>query len=373
MTMRRTTRAVFLALATTVAACAAPAAPSTAPVTGTASPSAASSPAAAQPFAGQTLKVMTHDSFAVTDDLLKAFEASTGAKVQVLKSGDTGGALNKAILAREAPLADVFYGVDNTFLSRALAENIFEPYDAPALAGIPPAYQLDPQHRVLPVDYADVCLNYDQRWFADKGLPPPGSLADLVDPKYKGLLVVQNPALSSPGLAFLLTTVAAYGEDGYLPYWKKLMANDTLVANDWETAYNSEFSGGSGHGARPIVVSYSSSPAFEVLYGQGVTTPNTAAVVADGACFRQVETVGILAGTKLRPLAERFVDFMLSAPFQADMPAQMFVFPVVPDVPLDPVFTKFLAQPTHTAELAPAAIAAGRERWLKAWTEAVLR
>jgi thiamine transport system substrate-binding protein len=365
---------LVLLAAATLAACATPAAAPT-PTSPADSPplDGAATPGADSPFAGQTLRVMTHDSFAVTEDLLRAFEASTGAKVQILESGDTGSALNKAILAREAPLADVFYGVDNTFLSRALEEGIFEPYDAPALAEIPPEFQLDPEKRALPVDHADICLNYDKRWFTDKGLDPPGSLADLVDPQYKGQLALPNPALSSPGLGFLLTTIAEYGEAGYLDYWRELMANDALVVNDWETAYNTEFSGGPGQGSRPIVVSYASSPAFEVLYGSGVTEPNTAAVVADGTCFRQVETVGILLGTKARPLAEKFVDFMLSPPFQADMPSQMFVFPVRPGVQLDPVFTRFLSEPTKLAEISAEAIAAGREQWLKDWTEAVLR
>lgn len=327
----------------------------------------------ALPFEGQTLRVMTHDSFAASDAVLATFEAQTGAKLQILQSGDAGSTVNKAVLALDAPLADVLYGVDNTFLSRALEAGIFEPYQAPALASVSADLKLDPANGALPVDYADVCLNYDRTWFEARDLAPPERLEDLAKPAYKGLLVVQNPATSSPGLAFLITTVARVGEDGYLDYWRSLVENDLLVVNDWETAWNTEFSGGPGGGTRPIVVSYASSPAFEVLYGANVTEPSTAAVTADGACFRQVEYVGILQGTQQRALAEAWVDFMLSPVFQRDMPTQMFVFPVVPDAPLEDVFQRLLVVPRRTANVGPADIAAHRERWIREWTAAVLR
>ncbi len=322
----------------------------------------------------QTLTVMTHDSFAISEGALAAFESEHGARVQFLKAGDTGTALNKAILSKDNPLADVFYGVDNTFLSRALDEGIFDPYESPLLTSIPAGFILDTQHRALPVDYGDVCLNYDKGYFAEKGIAPPQSLEDLLKPEYRGLLVVQNPATSSPGLAFLLATVGNFGETGYLDFWRGLVANDVLVVNDWESAYYTEFSGSSGRGPRPIVVSYDSSPAFEVLYAETpIEEAPTAAVVSDGACFRQIEFVGILKGAKNRPLAEKWVDFMLSPTFQEDLPLQMFVFPVNPQAKLDPVFLKHLILPEATAQVDPEQIAANREKWIKEWTEVVLR
>ena len=331
-------------------------------------------PALPTSSAAQPLTVMTHDSFAISAEVLAAFEAENNARVQFLKAGDTGTALNKAILSKDNPLADVFYGVDNTFLSRALDEDIFEPYRSPLLGAIADEFKLDPQSRLLPVDYGDVCLNYDQAYFAEKGIAPPSGLPDLLQPEYKGLLVVENPATSSPGLAFLLATIGAFGEQGYLDFWKGLVANDVLAVNDWETAYYTEFSGSSGKGPRPIVVSYDSSPAFEVIYAASpIDEPPTAAVVSDGSCFRQVEFVGILKGVKNRPLAEKWVDFMLSEQFQGDLPLQMFVFPVNPEVKLDEAFVNHLVLPEKTATVSAQEIAANRESWIKAWTEVVLR
>ncbi len=320
----------------------------------------------------QTLTVMTHDSFDVSEEVVAAFENQHNAQVMFLKAGDTGTALNKAILAGDNPLADVFYGVDNTFLSRALEEDIFEAYPSPLLDLIPDPFKLDPDNRALPVDYGDVCLNYDRQYFADTGLQPPTSLEALTDPAYRGLLVVQNPATSSPGLAFLLATIGRFGPDGYLGYWRELVANDLLIVNDWETAYFTEFSFYGG--TRPLVVSYGSSPPFEVLFAEEpIDEPNTAAIAADDTCFRQIEFVGILRGNQNRALAEKWVDFMLSPTFQEDMPENMFVFPVNPEAVLIDEFVNFLAIPEKPAFVSPADIAANRENWVQAWTDAILR
>ena len=330
-------------------------------------------PASSPTPSGPTkLTIMTHSSFAVSDAVKAAFESQNNVQVEILKAGDAGEELNKAILAKGQPLADVYYGIDNTLLSRALTEDIFDPYNAAALAQIPTEFKLDPSYRALPVDYGDVCLNYDKDYFKTNNLTPPASLEDLLLPEYKGLLVVQNPATSSPGLAFLLTTIAHFGEDKYLAYWQGLVANQIKVVNSWEVAYYTEFTRAGG--TRPIVVSYSSSPAFELLYANPpVSEPPTAAITAPGTCFRQVEFVGILKGTKNPDLAQKWVDFMLSNTFQADMPLQMFVFPVLPGVTLADAFTKFLVNPIQTATLDPALITANRQAWLQAWTETVLR
>lgn len=319
-----------------------------------------------------TLTVMTHDSFAASNSVIKAFETQYHVKLKFLSSGDAGTALNKAILTKDKPLADVFYGVDNTFLSRALEAGIYQAYNSPLLAKIPDQFKLDPSNQALPVDYGDVCLNYDKNYFAKKGINPPQSLEDLLKPEYKSMLVMENPATSSPGLAFLLATIGHFGADQYLNYWKSLKANDVLVVDGWETAYNTNFT--IHGGTRPIVVSYSSSPPFEVIDSKPpVSEPPTAVIIADGACFRQIEFVGILKGTKHLDLAQKWVDFMLSTQFQEDMPLQMYVFPVNPDAKLQEEFVKFLATPANPAVVSPADIAANRDKWIQAWTDAVLK
>ncbi len=315
-----------------------------------------------------TLTIMTHDSFSVSEEVVKSFETANNVTLVFLPSGDAGSMLNKAILTKDAPLADVMFGVDNTFLSRALDADIFESYASPELQNIPDEFKLDPTNRATPVDYGDVCINYDKKYFAENNLAVPQSLDDLTKPEYDGLLVVENPATSSTGLAFLLATVAHYG-DSFTDYWQALKANDIVVVDSWDTAYYTNFSASSGRGPQPMVVSYASSPAAEVVYAETpLDDAPTASILGPDTCFRQVEFVGILKGTQNRALAEKFVDFMLSKQSQEDMPLQMFVYPVTPNAALPDVFVKYAQIPSQSATLSPADIAANRDAWIQAWS-----
>ncbi len=317
--------------------------------------------------------LMTHDSFSVSKTVVAEFENRHHVRLRFLKAGDTGAMLNQAILSRNNPMADVLFGVDNTFLSRALAADMFIPYRSPHLGDIPDELKLDPTFRLLPVDYGDVCLNYDRKWFAAKGLPPPARLEDLTAPAYNGLTVVENPATSSPGLAFLLTTIGHFGPDGYLNFWKKLRDANVQVTSGWEQAYWGAFSAAS-KGDRPIVVSYASSPAAEVHFAEkSMEQSPTAAVVQKGTAFRQIEFVGILQGTKRADIARKLVDFMLGRTFQEDIPLQMFVFPANKNAVLPAVFIKHARIAEHPVFVSPQDIAAHREEWIEAWTETVLR
>ncbi len=351
----------------------APAAPTTSAGAGG---SGGSSTTAAQ--AGGEVVVMTHDSFAVSDAVLAAFTAQTGLEVKVLKSGDAGAMLNQAILAKDNPLADVMYGVDDTFLSRALDAGIFEPYESPGLKNVQASLQLDPQHRVAPIDIADVCVNYDKKAFAG-AVKPPATLRDLTNPEYRGKLVVENPATSSPGLVFLLLTIAQFGETGeytWQDYWKDLVKNDVLVDAGWEEAYYGSFSGGSGKGERPLVVSYSSSPVAEVVFSE---TPLKEAPtgVAPPVARTQIEFAGVLKGAKNPEGARKWVDFMLSKRFQEDMPLQMFVRPASDEAQMPPVY----AQPgvavgtlTYVSNdlVSYESIGKDRDRWIEEWTAIAL-
>jgi len=324
-------------------------------------------------WARQTITIMTHDSFNVSKELIETFEKENNISIRFLKSGDAGAALIQAILSKENPLADVFFGVDNTFFSRALEADIFLPYESPQLAQIPDNLKLDPQYRLLPVDYGDVCLNYDKAWFKKNNLAPPADLVDLIKPEYKNLTVVENPATSSPGMAFLLATIGRFGEEGYLDYWKKLRENNVTVAGGWEDAYYGHFTAAS-KGDRPIVVSYASSPPAVVYYSEKpLTEAPTAAVVADQSTFRQIEFVGILKGTKNEQHAKKLVDFMLSTTFQEDIPLQMFVFPANMNAQLPEVFVKYAVVAEKPALVKPEAIETNRDKWIEAWTTTVLR
>ncbi len=324
----------------------------------------------------QTVTVLTHDSFAVSREVVEAFTAETGITVRFVAGGDAGATLNRAILTRERPVADVLFGVDEGLLPRALAQDLFEPYASPQLEAVDPAYRLDVFEEVVtPIDAGFVTFNLDRDWFEDDGRPLPASLDDLASPAYAGLTVVMDPATSSPGLAFLLGTIGVYGEQGAFEYWAALRDNDVAVRSGWTDAYYTAFSRYGGD--RPIVLSYASSPAAEVLFSDDPDADEapTANLRCRGCSVRQVETAGVLRGAANPDEARAFIDFMLSPTFQADVPLQMFVYPVRADIPLPPTFAAFAEVPAAD-ELAPlpADLSAERvEQWLDQWTDVVLR
>lgn len=331
--------------------------------------------ASALPVAAQepTLTLMTHDSFFLPEGVIDSFEEAHGVQLELLPAGDSGSMLNQAILTADRPLADVLFGVDNAFLSRALEADIFEPYHSPYLAHVAPGLQLDPDGRVTPIDVGHVCLNLDRSAFEVGGLPWPETLEDLADPALAGQLVVENPATSSPGLAFLLATVATFGEEGWQDYWADLRANDVEVAAGWEEAYYGRFSGGvNSEGERPIVVSYAASPVAEVLYGPDPEA-EVSPTVAIEPCFEQVEYAGILSGTDQPVLAAELIDHLLSPEVQAEVPLAMFVYPARSDVALPEAFAQHALVPEAPLRLDPALIDANREAWIAEWTDIVLR
>lgn len=321
---------------------------------------------------GETIRLVTHDSFAVSERVLDAFTAKTGIEVEILQGGDGGTIVNQAILTKDNPIGDVLYGVDNTFLTRALDAGIFERYRSPALDTVPSSLRAETKSRVTPVDYADVCINYDKAWFADNKVKVPQTLQDLTKPVYEGKLVVEDPSTSTTGLAFLVATVAEYGPKHWQQYWGQLRANDVQVVDGWDQAFYDEFSGGGGGGSRPLVVSYASSPPASVFFAEPPTDEATIGTMT-GSCFRQVEYVGILAGTEHRAAARKFVDFMLSEQFQSDVPLQMFVFPAREGTRLPTVFEQFADTPSDPYTLTPSKIGAGRDEWIREWTGTVLR
>jgi len=316
--------------------------------------------------------LVTHDSFAISPEVKQAFEDESGLTLRILKAGDAGEIVTRALLTAGNPEGDVLFGVDNNLLTRALEGDVFEAYESSALEDVDPELVLDPEHRATPIDRGDVCLNYDKAWFASRGLVPPRNLVQLTLPRYRDLLVVENPATSTPGLAFMLATIAQFG-DLWQVYWRKLRANDVLVVDGWEDAYYARFSGAAGsRGKRPIVVSYASSPPAEVIFRDPRPSEAPTGVVEE-SCFRQVELAGVLRGAKNEDGARELVDFMLSTRFQEDIPLQMFVFPARSDAVLPPEFEQFAVVPEHALELPPDEIEENRERWVDEWTDIVIR
>jgi len=313
--------------------------------------------------------LVTHESFVMSEELQQEFEDESGYDLVVKASGDAGALTNRLVLTKDDPTGDAVFGIDNTFGSRAIDEGVLEPYAATLPDGAEEyALEGDDDHALTPVDTGSVCVNIDDTWFDDQRLAPPRNLDDLLRPEYRDLFVTPGATTSSPGLAFLLATVAAYGEDGWQDYWTQLMANGAKLTQGWSDAYEVDFTQGGGGGDRPIVLSYDSSPAFTVD-GEGGTT--TSALL--DTCFRQVEYAGVLAGAENPEGAQALVDFMVSRSFQEALPDAMYVFPVDAGAPLPPDWAQFAKQPTEPLTVDPADIAAHRDEWLQQWSDITSR
>jgi len=326
------------------------------------------------PAMEDTVTLLAYDSFFPSKGIFDSFTEQTGTKVNVVLGGDAGELLSKAILTAGNPEGDVLWGVDNTLMSRAVNANIFDRYTSPNLSSMnSDVTDLVKESNVLtPVDTGDVCINFDKSWFASNKIAPPTSLDDLVKPEYKNLLVVQDPTTSSPGLAFLLATIAKFGENSWQDYWASLRANGVKIVDGWTQAYTVEFSGSSGKGKYPLVVSYGSSPPAEVVYAEpAISEPPTA--VIESTCFRQIEFAGVLNGTKNPVAARALIDFLTSETFQSDLPLTLFVYPVSSSVSLPDVFTKFAVRAKDPLTLAPQDIEINRAQWIKAWSAVALR
>ena len=321
-----------------------------------------------------SLVVLANDSFDIGKEIIAQFEKDNNASVAIQKAGSSGQVLNRAILEKGNPSGDLLYGVDNTFLSRALREEIFIKYKSGQINNIPAQFILDDTFHVSPVDYGYVNINYDIAYLDDKGLAPPASLEVLTQPEWDGRLVVENPATSTPGLAFLIATVSYFGEDDdydYLDFWAGLKENNVAVKEGWSEAYYTDFSKYGGD--RPLVVSYATSPAAELFFSEGAyEVPPTGNVLVDKATFLQIEGIGILKGTKNESLAKKFIDFVLDLPFQEDIPGRMFVYPVNSKAQT-PDYFQYAEVPTAPSDISAATIDAKRDKWIDAWTSVVIR
>lgn len=287
--------------------------------------------------------LIAHDSFAISDESIAQFQKQSGFELEIIRAGDAGSLTNRLVLTKASPIADVVFGIDNTFRGIADENAIVE-------------------GELIPVDFGDVCFNYDRVWFETRGQTPPASWRDLTSPEFKGLAVVTNPLSSSPGLAFLTSTVAAFGEDGFVSFWEALRDNEVKVASGWEQAYFTEFSGSSGNGEYPIVLSYSSSPAAEIRE-DGIS--QTVALLDE--CFRQTEYIGTLKGAANPDGAKALIDFLLSESFQSTLPGLMYVYPVNPDAEIPSEWSQF-GPPANSTIGEELDIATNREAWQMKWS-----
>ena len=307
--------------------------------------------------------LVTYSWYVLPEEAAAAFTERTGLEIEVVATDDAGAALGRAILAAGDPEGDLFFGVDTTFLTQATESEAFVA-TKPAIDDLPEGVR-DPSGTLVPIDESTVCVNVDTSWFETNGQSAPTTFEQLADPAYAGLLVVEDPAASSPGLVFLAATVERFGDDAPA-FWQRLLDNDVEIAGGWSDAYFSSYTVNGGD--RPLVVSYASSPPAEVM-GSDDPDAQPKSIVLEDSCTRQVEYAGVLDGAANPGGARELLAAMQSEEWQAALPASNYVFPVRPDVELPPAFARFAVRPADPIELDPAEVGRRRDEWLDGWRD----
>jgi len=311
-------------------------------------------------FGKEELTVYTYSSFPVKliDNIREYFRKNYRLEVDFKSFSDTGPLFNQLLRERKKPVAEVVIGLDNNYYAEAIKAGLFQGYRPRNLAAVKPELIFDPQNRLVPFDYGFVVFNYDSAKITDL----PKTHLDLLKPQYYKKIIISNPLTSSPGQIFLLSTVALYGEKGYLDYWKKLKKNLLTIAPGWEEAY-----GMYTEGEAPLVLSYGASPVYHLLYEK---TERYRALVLDGAAYAQIETAGILKNARNKKNAQILMDYLLTPQFQSLIPENQFMYPANSQVKLPESF-RIAAKADRLLNLPPDKVAAGLDRWLNAWEKAI--
>lgn len=328
---------------------------------------------------GESITILDHGAFDYAFGAAKPlFEQLTGATVTNHAADDAGTALQLAAqdIAAGGGTFDILYGVDNVLMGQAIKEGVFAPYTPLQAQRVQQEYRfvptIDGAWAATPVDTGFIAINVDPR----SGITV-DSMDDLVT--HADEFVTQDPRFSSPGLGFLISTVATYGEGGYLDYWADLLDGGVTITSGWTEAYENRFSGGYLAGEtgttsdKPIVTSYTTSPAYEIF--NDPEKQENDVLTAPESTFRQIQTMGILAGSDNRAAAEAWIEFTLTPDFQKLAAEYNAIYPVVAgdaiQASVDDVFAGNDPAPGSftPADFTTKELGDNAEGWVEAWTD----
>ena len=292
--------------------------------------------------ASPELTIWTYDSFisewGPAAQIAEAFTKTYGIKLHFVSKGDGGALLSSLLDATKTPNADVVIGLDNNQLEKATASGLFTPLQLKNLGQIKKSLLIDPSNRLIPFDYGQFAFIWDSQ----SGIEPPSSLEDLTKLKYQKKIIIMDPRTSTPGLGFLAWTETVYG-NGWRDYWKRLAPSILAMTPSWDTGY-----GLFTKGEAPLVLSYSTSPAYHKAYEN--TERYKSLQFKEGHPV-QIELAGVLATSRYRDNAQKFIDFFISAECQAFLPETQWMFPANTATKLPSSFSVAGRYPTRTGEI----------------------
>jgi thiamine transport system substrate-binding protein len=301
-----------------------------------------------------SLTVYTYESMGwIEDSVIPEFENMYGVDVKVIKLGDGGNVLSRIKLENKNPKADVVIGLDQSLTVDAVKNDLLIPYKPINASNIENQNIIFNQDfSVTPYDYGAIAIIYDP----ERLNTTPKTFEDLT--KMDKSLIIQDPRSSSTGQAFLLWTIAAYGDD-WKDFWKDLKSAILTVTTGWTDSF-SKFEAGEA----PMMVSYATDGAYSYEYYK--STKYKALIPEEGG-YVQIEGAGIVKGTKNEELAKRFIEFLLMDEFQREVPLNQWMFPVT-NVEL-PESYEYSLKPEKILTIESEEIADNLDKWLNEWEE----
>ena len=310
--------------------------------------------------AAETLTVYTYEGFPADygpgPAIKTAFEKDCACTLDWVTAGDGVSLLNRLKLEGSNSRADVVLGLDTSLTAEARATGLFEAHGiTPTSLALPMPWTDD---QFLPFDFAHFAVIYNR----DKVKSPPKSLAELVDGPAAEKIVLEDPRTSTPGLGFLLWMKSVYGDKAPAA-WAKLKARVLTVAPGWTEAY-----GLFTKGEAPMVLSYTTSPAYHII-SEKVETYQ-AASFSEGH-YLQIEVAGLVKSSAHKDLAKTFLAFMLTPKFQDAIPTGNWMLPAAPTSAALPEAFNALVKPAKTFLYTPEEVAANRKAWIDEWLAAM--
>lgn len=286
------------------------------------------------------------------------FEKQCGCKIEWVALEDGAALLSRLQLEGDRSAADLVLGLDTNLTAEAAATGLFAPHSLDLKGLSLPIAWTDPSF--VPFDYGYFAFVYDSEALKS----PPNSFAELVMPGAGPKLLLQDPRTSTPGLGLLLWVKQIYG-DKSAEVWRSLAPKILTVSKGWSESY-----GLFQKGEAPIVLSYTTSPAYHLMVDK---TDRYKALDFPEGNYLQVEVAGMLKTSQHQDLAKQFLAFMVSPEFQKTIPTTNWMYPVT-DIGADlPQVFRDIPKPAKSLLYSPDEVAAHRQAWIEEWLDIVSR
>ena len=310
-----------------------------------------------------TYDSLLNDPYFDIEGNFSTFSGIPANEIQITRFSDANELVVRLEAEKSNPIADVVIGIDNTLIH--LIEDkasVLEPYTPTSISQIDEnlIQNLDPENYLIPYDYGIISLYYQNHIINSSTNPELENLTldGLLASNLLPMLIVENPKYSSPGLGFLLWTIAVYGDpeinfDGLLESnwrnWWNASRDKITITKSWGDAFNIFFT---PEEEKPIMVSYGTSPAYS--YCQWADNSTSAVVTHEKNqqnAWLQIEGIGLVKDAPHKDKGKQFINWFLSSSLQSEIPEHQWMYPANREVILSPCFEESVIHPDEVFRL----------------------